>query len=61
MSYPPFHSTRMGQQFFDATLPSLLRELVRLNQNIEHLVDALRSGASQSPTGAAGEERERSR
>ena len=51
----------MGQQFFDATLPSLLRELVRLNQNIEHLVDALRSGASQSPTGAAGEERERSR
>ena len=28
----------MGQTFYEATMPSLVRELARLNQNLERLV-----------------------
>jgi len=33
-----FFRTRMGQTFYEATMPSLVRELARLNQNLERLV-----------------------
>ena len=33
-----FFRTRMGQMFYEATMPSLVRELARLNQNLERLV-----------------------
>ena len=33
-----FFRTPMGQRFFEATMPSLVRELARLNQNLERLV-----------------------
>lgn len=33
-----FFRTRMGQTFYEGTMPSLVRELARLNQNLERLV-----------------------
>ena len=33
-----FFRTRMGQMFYESTMPSLVRELARLNQNLERLV-----------------------
>jgi hypothetical protein len=30
-----FHQTRMGQQFYDRTVPELVRQLQRLNENLE--------------------------
>lgn len=30
-----FFRTRMGQVFFEGTLPNLVRELARLNENLE--------------------------
>lgn len=33
-----FFRTRVGQTFYEATMPSLVRELARLNQSLERLV-----------------------
>ena len=33
----PFHLTGMGRQFFERTMPDLVRELSRLNDNLEKL------------------------
>lgn len=33
-----FFRTRMGQTFYEATMPSLVRELARLNQSLERIV-----------------------
>jgi hypothetical protein len=33
-----FHQTRMGHIFFEATMPSLVGELARLNANLERLL-----------------------
>ena len=41
MSDIPFHLTRMGHRFFEATVPALLTELQRLNANLERLVSAM--------------------
>jgi len=30
-----FHTTRMGQTFYDRTVPDLVRQLQRLNENLE--------------------------
>lgn len=43
-----FFRTPMGQRFFEATMPSLVRELARLNQNLERLV-ALAEKQSATP------------
>ena len=56
MSGIPFHSTRMGQRFYEATLPELVRELKRLNQNLERLLDlARRTDESAREHGQDGE------
>ena len=34
-----FFQTMMGKQFFDGTMPSLVRQLKRLNDNLEKLID----------------------
>lgn len=34
MSGPEFYSTGMGRRFFEGTMPDLVRELRKLNQNI---------------------------
>ena len=36
-----FHRTQMGRRFYEQTMPSLVRELTRLNDLIERLVDRL--------------------
>ena len=38
MSEIPFHSTRMGQRFYEHTMPELVRQLARLNENLERLI-----------------------
>ncbi len=38
MSEIPFHSTRMAQRFYEATMPALVRELGRLNDNLERML-----------------------
>lgn len=38
MSDVPFHLTRMGQTFYEGTMPRLVRELARLNDNLERLL-----------------------
>jgi len=40
MSDAPFHLTRMGQRYYEHTVPELVRELERLNKNLERLIDA---------------------
>lgn len=38
MPTPEFHQTIMGRTFFEGTMPALVRELKRLNDNIEKLI-----------------------
>jgi len=38
MSDIPFYRTQMGHRFYEATVPSLVRELARLNDNLERLL-----------------------
>lgn len=53
MSDVPFHRTRMGQIFFEVTVPALVREIARLNTNLERLATrAARDDRSETPTAA---------
>ncbi len=49
-----FHLTRMGQRFFESTVPRIADELARLNLNLEALVALLeqRGGGARSDGGA---------
>ncbi|QQR46210.1 hypothetical protein JKA73_08925 [Myxococcus xanthus] len=38
MNGPAFFQTHMGQRFCEGTMPALVRELKRLNDNLERLV-----------------------
>ena len=53
-----FFRTRMGQTFYEATMPSLVRELARLNQNLERLLVVVEKStpASTAPEDAKREE-----
>ena len=42
MNGPAFFLTRMGQRFYEATMPKVADQLERLNTNIEALVAELR-------------------
>lgn len=44
-----FFRTRMGHTFYEATMPSLVRELARLNDNLERLAKLLERPASEEP------------
>ena len=35
MTEVPFHATRMGRVFFEHTMPELVRQLAKLNENLE--------------------------
>ncbi|RKH35630.1 hypothetical protein D7Y13_07705 [Corallococcus praedator] len=50
MSGPAFFQTHMGQRFYEGTMPQLIRELTRLNNNLERLVAVAEqlSGPKQS-------------
>lgn len=39
MSDVPFHTTRCGRQFFDVTMPELVRQLTRLNDMLALAVE----------------------
>jgi hypothetical protein len=46
----PFYRTQMGHRFYEATMPTLVRELSRLNQNLERLLVAVeRTSATGAP------------
>ena len=53
MSETPFHATRMGQRYYEATMPALVRELARLNDNIERLLAAAEGDAKVETAAAA--------
>ena len=40
MSEPKFFQTRMGQRFYEHSVPELVRQLERLNELLERLVAA---------------------
>ena len=35
----PFYKTRMGHRFYEHTMPALVKQLERLNDNLDRLVD----------------------
>ena len=39
MSETPFHQTAMGRDFYERTIPALVREISRLNDLLAKLVD----------------------
>ncbi len=39
MSEIPFYKTRMGHRFYESTMPALVKQLERLNELLERLVD----------------------
>ena len=41
MSGIPFHNTRMGHTFFEHTMPELVRQITRLNDLLERLLERL--------------------
>ena len=52
-----FFRTPMGQRFYEATMPSLVRELARLNQNLERLLAVVeRDAKPAAPADAKPEE-----
>ena len=53
MSEPKFFQTRMGQQFFERTMPELVRQIARLNELLERLVDRKEAGANEDGDGNA--------
>ena len=40
MSETPFYRTAMGRDFYERTMPALVRELTRLNDLLAKLVEA---------------------
>ncbi|NVJ27608.1 hypothetical protein HUW62_40985 [Myxococcus sp. AM011] len=53
MSGPAFFQTHMGQRFFEGTVPQILRELRRLNDNLERLVAVAQQHAGQQKASSA--------
>ena len=43
MNDTQFHQTRMGQQYYERTLPEIARQLDRLNELLERLVTLVES------------------
>ena len=39
MNETPFHQTRMGREFYDRTVPELVKQLTRLNDILERLAE----------------------
>jgi hypothetical protein len=57
-----FFRTQMGHRFYESTMPSLVRELARLNENLERLLavvecDPTGEDREPEPKGASKEAR----
>jgi hypothetical protein len=60
MSDIPFYRTQIGHRFYEATVPSLVRELARLNDNLERLLAVVeREPTSEGPKPEAAPEEPR--
>jgi hypothetical protein len=46
-----FMRTRMGQKYFEQTLPELVEELRKLNENLEKLIGAIERKPHEEPEG----------
>lgn len=46
-----FFRTQMGHRFYESTMPSLVRELARLNANLERLLDVVEREAEKPDEG----------
>lgn len=51
MTGPEFHRTQTGAQFFRRDVPELLRQLARLNENLERLTEAVQDHPRTSNEG----------
>ena len=52
MSAPEFFQTRMGQRFYEATMPKIADQLERLNANLEALLAELRKQGAPPAAGS---------
>ena len=52
-SMSDFFRTQMGHRFYESTMPSLVRELARLNANLERLLDVVERDAEKPDEGEA--------
>ena len=41
MTETPFHQTRMGQRFYEGTMPELVKQLARTNDLLARLAELL--------------------
>ena len=55
MSDNPFHQTRMGHIFYEGTMPGLVRELARLNANLERLLAVVEEAGNNTAPVALGD------
>ena len=46
-----FFRTQMGHRFYESTMPSLVRELARLNANLERLLAVVERDAAKPDDG----------
>lgn len=53
MNDVPFHLTVMGRDFYEPTMPALVRELERLNGNLGRVVPAIVMQARTGPVAPA--------
>ncbi|XXF79766.1 hypothetical protein P2318_08395 [Myxococcaceae bacterium GXIMD 01537] len=53
MTGPAFFQTHMGQRFYEGTMPQLVRQLTRLNDNLERLVAVVEVLAGQKQPSSA--------
>ena len=47
MDHVPFYKTRMGEKFVCKTVPDLIRQLERLNQILERLLERMGDDESE--------------
>ncbi len=58
MAGDDFFRTRMGQRFYEATMPKIADQLERMNTNLEALVAELRKHRAASPNRASAPTRD---
>lgn len=49
MALPEFHLTSMGRTFYEYTMPALVKQLQRLNDNIEKMLAQRAEEAAKQP------------
>ena len=49
MADVPFHATRMGQKFYDHTMPGLVQELARIAEALEKLAPETDHQGTEEP------------